>query len=208
MDEVRLLAAVDSQEITNLIMRWGQARDRGDWDVLRDCFHPDGTIQIAWITGPGREFIDKSAERIAEFGRGEPAKHIMGTPNIELNGARAFFQSHVNHAARVIIEGIEFDWEFWGQFVDLVERRDDNIWRLFRRTMVYEKDRLDPVHVQALPDDFFEMDAFTKFLPEVRFLSWRLAKKGIPPSKQIITAGSPKEAALVAESKAWLGKSV
>lgn len=204
MDEARLLAAVDAQEITDLIMRWGQARDRGDWNVLRDCFHGDGTIQIAWITGSGHEFVDKSAERLSEFGKGEHAKHIMSAPNTSLNGARAFCQTHVNHCARVIVDGIEFDWEFWGQFFDLVERREDGVWRLFQRTMVYEKDRLDAVHGDAIPDGYFDAGAFAGFPPEVRFLSWRLAKNGIPPSKNIITVNSPEEAALLARSKDWL----
>lgn len=177
MDEARIRAAVDSQEITDLIMRWGQAPDRGDWDVLQGCFHPGGTIQIAWITGSGYEFVEKSAARLSEFGDGEHAKHVMSAPNILLNGARAFCQTHVNHCARVIVDGLEFDWEFWGQFFDLVERRGDGIWRLFRRTMVYEKDRLDAVHGAALPDGYFEADAFAGFPPAVRFLSWRLAKK-------------------------------
>ncbi len=204
MDEARLMAAVDAREITDLIMRWGQARDRGDWDVLRDCFHGDGTIQIAWITGSGHEFVDKSAQRLSEFGKGEHAKHIMATPNTSLNGKRAFCQTHVNHCARVIVDGLEFDWEFWGQFFDLEERRKDGIWRLFRRTMVYEKDRLDAVHGEAIPVGYFDAAAFAGFPPEVRFLSWRLAKNGIPPSNNIITVNSPEEVALLAESKAWL----
>jgi hypothetical protein len=204
MDDARLLAAIDSQDITDLIMRWGQARDRGDWDVLRGCFHGNGTIQIAWITGSGSEFVDKSAARLSESGKGEHAKHIMSAPNTSLKGARAFCHTHVNHCARVIVDGLEFDWEFWGQFFDLVERREDHIWRLFRRTMVYEKDRLDAVHGDAIPDGYFDADAFPGFPPEVRFLSWRLAKNGIPPSKNIITVNSAEEAALLAESKAWL----
>jgi hypothetical protein len=171
---------------------------------LRDCFHADGTIQIAWITGSGHEFVDKSAERLSEFGPGEHAKHILSAPNTRINGARAFCQTHVNHCARVIVDGHEFDWEFWGQFFDLVERREDDRWRLFRRTMVYEKDRLGAVHGAAIPDGYFGDAAFAQFPPEVRFLSWRLAKKGIPPSKNFITVNSPEEAALLAASNAWL----
>ena len=204
MDAARLQAAVDGQEITDLIMRWGQARDRGDWDSLRDCFHEDGSIHIAWISGSSHEFVDKSADRLSEFGSGEHAKHIMSAPNTAINGSRAFSQTHVNHCARVIVDDLEFDWEFWGQFFDLLERRDDDKWRIFRRTMVYEKDRLDAVHGEAIPDGYFGDTAFAKFPPEVRFLSWRLAKKGIPPAQNIITVNSPEEKTLLAESKAWL----
>ena len=52
--------------ITNLQMTWGQAPDRGEWDVLKNCIHPDGAIQTSWISGSGYEIIDKSATTIAD----------------------------------------------------------------------------------------------------------------------------------------------
>ncbi|MBT4588669.1 MAG: nuclear transport factor 2 family protein, partial [Rhodospirillaceae bacterium] len=129
MDEAQLQAAVDRQEINELLMMWGQARDRAEWDNLRHCFQPDGTINIAWISGPASEFIDKSSERLAEFKAGEYSKHVISPGRIQLNGRRAISQCHVNHVTRVIVDGHEFDWEFWGQFHDLIEKREDNVWR-------------------------------------------------------------------------------
>ena len=204
MDQARLIAAIDRQEIGDLIARWGQARDRADWDVLRDCFHPDGTIHIAWISGSGHEFVDKSANRLSEFGKGEYSKHVMSAPYVELNGARAVALTHVNHYARVIIDDIEFDWEFWGQFHDHLERREDDRWRILQRTMVYEMDRLDAIHGDAVPDSYFEGDDFTAYVPEIRFLSWRLGKKGIPAAKKILTVGSDEERSLHEDGTRWL----
>jgi len=185
-------------------MRWGHARDRGDWDTLKNCFHPDGTIHIAWIQASGYEFVEKSAARLSEFGEGEYEKHVFSPPHIQLNGPRAYTTIHAQHITRVIVEGIEFDWDFWGQFHDLVEKRDDEVWRLFSRTIVYERDRLDPVHPEKIPPGYFDDVDFGEFRQPVRFLDWRLSKKGIPAAKSILTINSPEEAALIADSLTWL----
>jgi len=204
MDEARVNAAADRQEINELLMNWGQARDRAEWENLRNCFQPDGTIDIAWISGPASEFVDNSAERLAEFKQGEYSKHVMSPGRIQLNGNRAFSQCHFNHISHVIVNGHEFDWEFWGQFFDLIEKREDGVWRLFNRTMVYEKDRLDAVHPDALLEGYFDDTDFAEFLPEVRFLSWRLKKNNIPAAKKLLIINSPEEAALIDNSLNWL----
>ena len=206
ISDARLQAAIDRQEINELLMMWGQARDRAEWDNLRNCFQPDGQINIAWISGPASEFIDKSSERLSEFKAGEYSKHVISPGRIQLNGARAFSQCHVNHVTRVIVEGHEFDWEFWGQFFDLIERREEGVWRLVNRTMVYEKDRLDAVHPDQLPEGYFDDTDFSDFLPEVRFLGWRLQKKNIPAAKNLLTINSPEEMALIENSLKWLAE--
>lgn len=198
--------ALDGQAITNLQMTWGQARDRGEWEVLKDCFQPDGTIHIAWISGSGYEFVDKSAAMIAEFKDGEYAKHMFGGMRIQLNNDRAYCQSHVNHVARIIVDDIEFDWEFWGQFHDLMERREDGIWRIFSKTMVYEKDRLDPVHAEDVPAGYFDDIDLSGFPKQVRFICWRLIKNGRKPATNLIVINSAGEEELVATSRAWLAE--
>jgi hypothetical protein len=206
IQNIKLQAVVDRQEINELLMIWGQARDRAEWDILRDCFQPDGQINIAWISGSASEFVAKSSERLSEFKEGEYSKHVISPGRIQLNGRRAYSQCHVNHVTRVIVDGYEFDWEFWGQFHDLIEKREDNVWRLSNRTMVYEKDRLDPVHPGILPDDYFDDTDFSEFLPQVRFLGWRLKKNNIPPAKKLLTINSPEEATLIQNAITWLNK--
>ena len=77
-------------------------------------------------------------------------------------------------------------------------------WRLASRTIVYERDRLDPVHPDQVPDGYFDDIDFGEFRQPVRFLDWRLSKKGIPAAKSILTINSPEEEALIADSLAWL----
>jgi hypothetical protein len=47
---------------------------------------------------------------------------------------------------------------------------------------------------------------FSDFLPQVRFLGWRLKKKGIPAAKELLTINSPEEADLIESSLKWLAE--
>jgi hypothetical protein len=199
-------ALLDKAEINDVLITWGQARDRGEWDILRNCFQPDATIHIAWISGPASEFIERSADMLKEFKDGEHAKHFVGPGRVQLNGARAYSQSHVNFVTRVIVDDILFDWEFWGQFHDLVEKRADGAWRIFRRTMVYEKDRLDPVHPERMPEGYLEAMDLSGYAPAVRFLSWRNERAGRPAPRDPLTVNSEGEVGLIGWSLDWLGE--
>jgi hypothetical protein len=141
---------------------------------------------------------------LREFEGSGYAKHFIGGSRVQLTGNRAFGQSHVNYITRTFVDDIEFDWEFWAQFFDLLEKREDGIWRIFKRTAVYEKDRLDPVNPATLPDGFFESMDFSGFTRQLRFGSWRTVKNGRTPLSGIITANSGEEKALLADSLAWL----
>ena len=204
MADKRSRAATDREEILDLLMTWGYSRDRGEWEMLRNCFHTDGTIHIAWISGTGSEFVDKSSKRLAEYEEGEYEKHVFSPPYIQLNGKRAISTIHVQHISRVIVDGREFDWDFWGQFHDLIEKREDGIWRLFRRTMVYERDRLDPVHPERLPGGYFDDIEFNAFRSPVRFLDWRLKKFGVQAATSIVTINTVEESELIKNKFAWL----
>jgi hypothetical protein len=50
----------DEHKIASLLIRWGHARDSGDWETLADCFHDDATIHISWISASAREFVERS----------------------------------------------------------------------------------------------------------------------------------------------------
>ena len=206
MDAGRLQAAVDRQEINDLLVNWGQARDRGEWDALRDCYHPDGTMHIAWISGAAEEFVRRSEGMLAnEKARGS-SKHFIGAGRIRLNGNRAFSQSHVNLITRVRFDDVEFDWEFWGQFFDLLEKRADDRWRIFRRTMVYEKDRLDPVDPTKVPQGYYAAMNLDAHPRQVRYLHWRLAKEGRKPLDDMVLAGTPSADRLLEDSLEWLSR--
>lgn len=65
----------DRQQITDLLTGWIH-RDLGEWEQLRNLFHPDGTIEITWFEGLASDFVDGSMRMGASDAR---TKHLIGT---------------------------------------------------------------------------------------------------------------------------------
>ena len=57
-DESRILAAADRAEILQVAMTSLCCRDTGDWDGLKECFHPDARIVTSWFSGNAHEKIN------------------------------------------------------------------------------------------------------------------------------------------------------
>ena len=195
--------ARDELEITDLLFRWGQARDSDDWQTLAACFHDDATIQISWMSGSARDFLEGSKNMAATRPAGAHVKHVFTGPWIKVRGNRAFSRCHANLYARARIDGYEFDFESFFRFFDLLEKRD-GIWRLFNRVGVYEKDTMTPVEPGGVPASYLADMDLSAFQTETRFLSYRQSRTGVPTTPNMITVYSPEEAALKDHHEAWL----
>ena len=193
----------DEHQITSLLIRWGHARDSDDWETLAGCFHNDATIHISWISGPAKDFVARSRAMAAARKAGEHTKHLISGPWIRVNRARAFSRCHVNLYIRTTIDGHEFDLQSWFRFFDLLERRD-NVWRIVKRTAVYEKDRLEPVDPRGVPKDFFADMNLSTFPASAKFLCYRQVRSGRSPSTNIISVYTDEERALREEGERWL----
>lgn len=200
----RLQRVVDEHEIDRVVTAWGFARDHGDWEVLRNCFHDDATIHISWYSGPAAEFVERSKTMVAEIKPGEHGKHQIGRAGIQVRGSRAISECNVELMRRVVGEEFEFDTLTWGRFIDLFEKRADGVWRIKKRTMVYEKDRLDPLNPAEVPAGFFESMDLSGFPPECRFLCFRLSLGGRAPMPDIVRNRSAEETQLKIEARDWL----
>jgi hypothetical protein len=89
----------------------------------------------------------------------------------------------------------------YARLYDQVERREGR-WRILRRTLIYERDRADPVDTPALPDAFLAgLDAHA---PELRFLARGLEQAGLSVQKSAVLDQSRELAALYAGGRAWL----
>jgi 3-phenylpropionate/cinnamic acid dioxygenase small subunit len=193
----------DAHQIASLLIRWGHARDSEDWETLAGCFHDDATIHISWISGPAKDFIARSRAMAAARKPGEHSKHLISGPWIRVNGSRAFSRCHVNLFIRSTIDGHEFDLQSWFRFFDLLERRN-NVWRIVKRTAVYEKDRMDSVDPRGVPTDFFADMDLSAFPASAKFLCYRQTRSGLSPSSDIISVYSDAESALREEGERWL----
>jgi hypothetical protein len=196
-------ATEDEHQISSLLIRWGHARDNDDWETLAGCFHDDATIHISWISGPARDFVARSRAMAAARKPGEHNKHVISGPWIRVNRDRAFSRCHANLYIRSAIDGYEFDLQSWLRFFDLLEKRD-NVWRIVKRTAVYEKDRLEPVDPRGVAKDFFADIDLSAFPASAKFLCYRQVRSGRAPSTNIVSVYSDEERALREEGERWL----
>ena len=198
--------ALNRQEIETVLSEWGFARDCGDWATLKNCFQPSATINISWFSGTASEFIEQSKLMLSKLKPGEHGKHQIGRAKVRISQDRAISESHVELLRRVVGHSFDFDTVTWGRFIDLFERQQDGVWRIFQRTMVYEKDRLDPVNPADVPNGFFESLDLSKYPPACKILCYRLSLNGNTPMKNIIQAGTNREASLITQSNEWLNE--
>lgn len=71
----------DRQQIVDLLTGWIH-RDLGEWEQLRNLFHPNGTIEITWFEGTASDFVDGSIRMGVSDVR---TKHLIGTPIVTFN---------------------------------------------------------------------------------------------------------------------------
>jgi 3-phenylpropionate/cinnamic acid dioxygenase small subunit len=203
MDNNKFSASVDDEhQIASLLFRWGHARDGHDWETLASCFHDDATIHISWISGSAKDYIARSRAMAASRKLGEHAKHLISGPWIQVNRDRAFSRCHANYV-RTTISGHEFDLQSWIRFFDLLEKKD-SVWRIIKRTAVYEKDRLESVDPRGVPKDFFNNMELSAFPASAKFLCYWQVCSGRSPSTEIISVYSDEERALREQGEVWL----
>ena len=193
----------DEHQIASLLIRWGHARDSDDWETLAGCFHDDATIHISWISGTAKDFVARSRAMVGARTPGAHIKHLISGPWIRVNRDRAFSRCHANLYIRAVIDGHEFDLQSWVRFFDRLERRD-GVWRIVKRTGVYEKDRMEPVDPRGVPKDFFSDMDLSAFPSSAKFLCYWLQRGGFSPSTDIISVYSDEERTLREGGEVWL----
>ncbi|NDZ80851.1 nuclear transport factor 2 family protein [Streptomyces sp. SID10853] len=184
----------DRSAIAELMTGWLH-RDLGEWDQLRELFHPDGTIEITWFEGPAGEFVDASAR----MGRSDlRSKHVIGGPSITFNGDRALVETN----ALLIAENVALDLACTAhnRFWDRVERREGD-WRIVHRASVYDMSSFN--FLAKVPD--IDESAFRRHPRAYAALAYVLEKSGFPVDREFPTRGGELEAAMKAAGRAWLG---
>lgn len=108
----------DRQDLNDLMNGW-MHRDLGEWEQLRNLFHPDGTIEITWFEGLASDFVEGSMRMGASDLR---TKHMIGSPVVTFNdrGDKAILETN----AMIIAENIKLNigCECHNRFYDLAEK--------------------------------------------------------------------------------------
>lgn len=122
--------------IQEAVLRYARAVDRGDWDGVRDAYHPDAHDDHGEFKGDLDALIAWLEERFAGVDNG---MHFVGNCLVEMTAANAalvetYFISHRVQGAgnsAVCRQG-------WGRYIDRFEKRDDGVWRVAQRTVVMD----------------------------------------------------------------------
>ncbi|MDT0465399.1 nuclear transport factor 2 family protein [Streptomyces gibsoniae] len=164
---------MSSDDVTQLVLRERQSRDRGWYGEMADCFADDSIVQMSWFTGSGADFVRQTR---AMAGRGDYAVHRLSPPAERIDGDRALAELPLMIEWRIDIDGVEADLASACRSQYRAERGADGIWRIARITSIYEKDTLVPV----LPGTRLAVDPgeLTRYRPSYRFLAWYLNRKG------------------------------
>jgi hypothetical protein len=188
--------------VCRVLQVWAYSRDQGDWDALRNCFHPDGTITVSWYSGPASGFVERSMAMGKERRPEERSKHLLGNMRAEVTGTRAVLEADTVITVREFIDGHLFDFASNARFFHLMEQRDGE-WRIWQANCIYEKDRLEPVIPGSVPASFYDQVKLEGPGNGFAFMRFRQIKKGrtIP---NVPLAGTPEEAALRAQAQRWL----
>lgn len=185
----------DRQQLNDLMNGWIH-RDLGEWDQLRNLFHPDGTIEITWFEGLASDFVDGSMRMGASDLR---TKHLIASPRVTFNSARNKALLETN--AIIIAENIKLNLgcECHNRFYDLAEKRNGQ-WKLFHRQSVYDMGTF------TFPQGIVEIDPATvaKYPREYAALAYLLEKSGFPLGRVFATRGSELEKEMKDAAQRWL----
>lgn len=196
-DEKRLRETIDRSEIINLIGKSIICRDAERWSELGDCYHPDAAITSSFFSELNREaYVDISPKMKIDTDSGESQKHLTGNHWIEIRGNRAVAEADLVLFQRRFINGIELDFSTFSRRLHLVEKREDGDWKIWKRTSIYEKGRMDPVNPEEIPEDFYSSMDLSKYPPLLRYHCWRNEMAGYPPATKLCLKGSKEEKAV------------
>lgn len=135
----------DRAEIHDCMCRYAQGVDRGDWDMVRDAYHPDAIDEHGEYKGDIDGLMKWLDVRFAGI---DNSMHFLGQSLVEF-AARDFAFVETYFCSRRLRPPTEAEKaklgaedmmcrEAWGRYLDHFERRDGR-WRVARRIVVIEK---------------------------------------------------------------------
>jgi hypothetical protein len=196
---------IDKVRIQSLVSKSIIARDSGHWERVAECYHPDATLTTSWFTGTPAQFVEGSQSMKIARHPGESQKHMTSNFWVEVNGSRAVSECDLILYQRRLIQDIELDFTTWSRRLDFIELHR-NEWKIWRVTMIYEKDRMDPAAPGADIGEFLKSIDFSPYPRQIRHHCWRNDMVGFPPTSKICLKDSEREAEARAEARKWLAQ--
>ncbi|MGW1607208.1 nuclear transport factor 2 family protein [Streptomyces eurythermus] len=162
-----------ADDVTQMVLRERQSRDRGRYTEMAACFADDSMAQMNWCTGTGAEYARQTR---AMAGRGDYAVQRLGPPAVRIDGDRAPVEPPLIIEWRNGVHGTKADPASACRSRCRARRGTDGRWRIARITSIYEKDTLVPVLPGARLT--VDRDEPARHRPSYRFLAWYLNREG------------------------------
>ncbi len=199
IDEKQLQEAIDRSAITNLISKSIIIRDSGRWDELAECYHSEAEFTSSWWKGKPSDFFKVASERLEESRRaGGEQKHVTSNQWVEIAGERATAESDLILFMRSMINGVALDFTTWSRRLQLIAK-EKGAWKIYRRWVIYERDRMDPVDPTVAVDAYYDEAALAKYPKQLSFHLWRNEMLDSPTEWHIVLKGTPEETAARAQ---------
>jgi len=189
---------IEKLTITEVVQSWAMYRDMGDWERLRSTVHADATMTATWYNGSFEGFIEALQ---ASWRKGSRSQHFVGSTVVDVQGTKAVAQTRMSILVRGMLDDQAVDVTSVGRFFDCVEKRGDT-WRIAKRGVIYEKDRMDAVSPQALLS--LDSTLLEKFPEGYRHLAYLQTKAGGHVNPDLPTASGPALDQLLAQANTWL----
>ncbi len=149
--EEALQRLLDEDAIKKVHLRYCRAIDRRDFELLRSCYHPDAIDDHGDFVGGIDDFIAFCREGTLNF---LSTTHHTTNMLVEVDGnsATTEFYGRAYHRVPAGEDGVEKDFAVNTRWVDRFEKRDGE-WRIAKRLVVVDTDRVDPVNERWVPDE-------------------------------------------------------
>lgn len=202
-EQERYQSVTDKFEIIEVSTTAMICRDTGNWARLAQCFHPDARLTTSWFDGTAREFAEQSRNMMEKHHPSDTQRHMMSNPRVTLNGRRAINEFYlVLHQGR-LLDGYQFDFQTWSVTLDLCEKRDGE-WKISRRSMIYEKGRMDPRIPGSVPQSYFDGLDLSQYPEPIKFHCYRNERTSGHVPRNLILKGSAEEKATRKSAEEWL----
>jgi SnoaL-like domain len=134
---------IDQAEIRDVHLRYCRGIDRMDWELVRSCYHDDATDDHGGYSGGIDGYLIWVAAALARY---ESTQHFTGNQLVEVHGDTAWAEHYaiVTHRRGATETEPAADLVVNVRYVDQMARRD-GVWRIARRVVIADSDRLDPV---------------------------------------------------------------
>ena len=188
----------NSDDVAQVVLRERQARDRGWWEQMRECIHPQAGIRLSWFRGTGHDFVAES-EKMA--GSGLKSTHRLSPPVTSVHDTRAVVEMPAGIEFRDVVGGAEADLTAYTRLVYRVENLDGR-WQVVALDCIYERDSLVPTTPGDVPR--LDREKLAALRAPFRFLGYFLMERGYQVGTDLYADDRPDEVAeLYSSAFAW-----